>query len=225
MSKGLGSKLLRSLRYIFYCTTLNDLQEDIEYKRINFNKFLVSIPSGTSLYRLVREDDDPITPTGIGDGYPENRNGHRWVSTPHGFSPDIYRKMYYENEPQVIACGTGAVCMSLKSVTSFREVSNAKNMDLYKLILKKDIRVVDLELICKALRIRMPLSKEHHPVYHKFYGMHIRGIKFKTFKFDYSAPYSIKEENIIIYSDWFKEFKDIVSVEKVKKEEFPPPFL
>lgn len=218
MSEGLGRKLLRRLRYISYCATLNDLQEDIEYKRIDFNKFLVVILSGTSMYRLVKKDDDPIAPTGIGEGYPGNRDGHRWVSTPNGFLPEVYRKMYYENAPQVLASGTGAVCMSLKVATPFREVSNAQNMDLYKLTLKKDIQVVDLELICNALRIHTPLSKKRHPVYHKFYETHIRGIKFKTFQFGYTLHHAIEEENIIIYTDWFKEFKDIINVEKIKKE-------
>ena len=213
-------KIGRWIRYIFEYTTLDDLQEDIDCKRIDFNKYLVTVPSGASLYRLVKKGDDPIAPTGIGEGYPGNRNGHRWVSTPLGFSFELYRDMYYRNDPQLITCGTGAVAGSLSIVTPFREVGDTQNMDLYKLTLKKDIQVVDLELICKALRIPTPLSKERHPVYHKFYGTHIRGVKFRSFRAPYVSPSAPAEDNVIIYTDWFKDFKDSVDVKKIKNEPF-----
>lgn len=213
MLKRLCRKLGRQIRYILKYTSLNDLQEDIEQNKIDLNKYLVTIPSGTSTYRLVTKDDDPLAPTGIGEGYSGNRNGHRWISTPPGFLFESYRDMYYRNDPQLITAGTGGTCMSLNIKTPFMEISDVQDMDLYKLTLKKDIQVVDLELICKALRIPTPLSEERHPVYHKFYGTHIKGVRFKCFK-----PASVSDElNIIIYTDWFKEFKDIIDKEKIDK--------
>lgn len=215
-------KIGRRLRYIFHCTTLNDLQDDIENNRIDLNKYLVTTPAGTKMYRLVRKGDDPIAPTGIGEGYPGCRDGHRWISTPPGFSPEEYRKMYYNNDPQLITCGSGGTALSLCHAIPFKEVKDSENDDFYEITLKKDIQVVDLELICKALRIPTPLSNERHPVYHKFYGTHIPGIKFRSFKVSYVSPSAPEEDNVIIYTDWFKEFKDIVDVEKIEKEPFPP---
>ena len=211
----------RRLRYIFHCTTLNDLQDDIENNRIDFNKYLVTIPAGTKMFRLVK-GDDPIAPTGIGEGYPGCRDGHRWISSPPGFSPKEYRRMYYNNDSQLTVCGSGGEAFSLCRTTPFKEVRDSDDKNFYEITLKKEIQVIDLELICKSLRIPTPLSNERHPVYHKFYGTHIFGIKFRSFKTSYNFPSDLAEDNVFIYTDWFKEFKDIVAVEKIEKEPFLP---
>lgn len=215
-------KIHRRLRYIFNCTTLNDLQDDIENNRIDFNKYLVTVPSGTKMYRFVRKGDDPFAPTGIGEGYPECQDGHRWISSPPGFSPQEYRKKYYSHDSDLAICGSGGTTYSLCRAIARKEVKDAENDDFYEITLKNDIRVVDLELLCKALRIRTPLRSERHPVYHKFYGTHIYGVKFRSFKLPYTYPSMLEEYNIIIYTDWFKDFKDMVDQKKIEEE---PPNL
>ncbi len=209
-------KINRKIKYFFYCTTLDDLQDDIENKQIDFNKYLVTIPAGTKMYRFARKDDDPIAPTGIGEGYPGCRYGHRWISSPLGFSAEEYRKKHYSNDPDAVASGSGGTTYSFSPAIARKEVMNADSCDFYEITLKKDIQVVDLELICKGLRIPTPLSSERHPVYHKFYGTHIRGIKFRSFRLAGASPTRIEKANIFIYNDWFKEFKDIVDEKKIE---------
>lgn len=209
-------KIGRGIRYIFNCATLDDLQDDIKNKRINFDKYLVPISAGTKLYRFVRKGDDPLAPTGIGEGYPGCRDGHRWISTPPGFSPEEYRKKYYSNDSSLVRSGSGGTTYSLSPDIAYMEVKDAENMDFYEITLKKDIQVVDLKLICKALRIPTPLSSERHPVYHHFYGTHIHGIKFRSSKLSHITPSDTEEDNIIIYTDWFKEFKDIADKKKIE---------
>lgn len=208
-------KIGRWLRYVFYCTSLTDLQDDIEHKRIDFNKHLVTIPTGTPLTRLVKEGSNPVIPTGIGEGFPGCRDGHRFVSSQRDFSPELYG-IAQDLSVDTITMGTGSIILSMMPITAFKEVDNPQDKDWYELTLKSDIQVVELESICRALRIPYPLGSERHPVYHKFYGTHISGIRYKSFK----PGTSLDELNILIYTDWLEDFKDIVDQKKLDKKSF-----
>jgi len=107
---------------------------------------------------------------------------------------------------------TGATCYSNTPVTACLEVGDLKDKDLYKIILKSNIEVVDLDSICKAEGINKPyMPKDHTPFFHKLYGKHIKA-------FSFESAQNSNDYNLVLYNDWFKEFPQLVETELMDKD-------
>lgn len=161
------------------------------------NKHKIIIPAGTKLYRIVLKGTDPLKPTG---------KASRFAKEPPGYTIEKYQEAFEKG--MSIPVGTGANCYCESLPTAILEVGGkVKNQDIYMITLKSDIEVVDMDSICRAEGISKPITKERNEIWHRFYGKKVRGLRFKSSK-------NPNDYNIIIFPDWFREFKDIVEVEK-----------
>lgn len=206
--------LARKIRYWLYLTTMNDFGDDIDKKKIDFNKFLTEIKAGHHFYRFVTKDDDPLLPTG--------RRG-RFVSQREDVSLDDYRKLLNMGyDAEAFSVGSGAIGTIKSVATGYKEVENPENMDLYKLTLTAPLLVIDFERLRKAKRIPLRYTKPQHPTYQLFYGTRFNGILYRSSKEGYyPTPYSEQSEeyNLHIFVDWIKEYRILFEPKKIEKEE------
>lgn len=178
--------------------TINDINLD----NINLNEHITTIPAGSEWYRIVGTGQDPLKPTG---------RASRFATEPPQYTPEKYRTTL-DMGLSAIAIGTGANCFCETLPTAFLEAGgNVGNRDVYKITLKSKIKVVDMDSICKTEGISKPyITNERTEIWHKFYGKEVKGLRFESSK-------NPKDYNIVIFSDWFPEFKDIIKVEKINE--------
>jgi len=175
--------------------------DDINIDTIDLSKHLVTVHCGTKLYRIVHKGTDPLIPTG---------RESRFASQPPQYSPEVYKKAL--GMGTAISVGTGTSCFCESLATAKLEVGgHLQDKQAYEIILKSDITIVDMDSICRAEGINKPyITEERTEICHKFYGKKVKGLRYESSK-------NTKEYNIVIFPDWFPEFKSIVEVKKINE--------
>lgn len=171
---------------------------DIYLDAIDLDKHKITIPAGTKLYRIVSKGADPLKPTG---------KAARFAKEPAGYIFEKYQAALENGKAISIGTGASYFCESLP--TAILEVGgNIENEDVYIVTLKSDIEIIDMDSICKSEGVTKPyITEERSEIWHKFYGKKVNGLRYESSK-------SPSDYNIVIFPDWFKEFKNIVVVEK-----------
>ncbi len=180
--------------------------DDIDIDNMDLSKYKFIIPAGTKWYRTVLKGEDPFLPTG---------KASRFASEPPGFTVGGYRSALANG--QTVTAGTGADYFCEAIDTSVFEASgNLNDKDVYAVILKSDIELIDIDAICKAEGVSKPyMPEERTAVWHKFYGKKIKGLRVESAK-DHS------HYNIVIFPDWFLEFKKLVEKKQLDNASFMP---
>ncbi|MDP8253163.1 MAG: hypothetical protein P9X27_02055 [Candidatus Kaelpia aquatica] len=196
MVKSNIQKIVRKIRRSMWLNNLDDLLRDFD--EIDFSVHMITVPLGATWYRSINKGADPLSSTGA-----ENR----FVSQRPDYSFEKYQTAMSMGRETV--AGTGATCfVSVQSVIP-EEVVDFESKDCYKITLKEDIEIVDMDSICREKRISKPyMTEERHPVFQLFYGKKINGLKYESAKDPKAYCY-------VIYNDWFKKFRSIVTVEKI----------
>lgn len=185
------------LRKLIQIETKAKTVDDIDLNKVDFAKHKLTFHSGTVLYRIVHAGTDPLQPTG---------RYSRFVTEPMGFEPSkvLLRVPGYAH--------TGAACYSPCLVTACLEARDLKNKDIYKITLKSDIEINDLDSICLTENVSKPyMPKEWTDFFDSLYGYHLKGLRFESAQNSY-------EYSIVIYHDWFKEFPSIVDKQLMDKD-------
>jgi len=176
--------------------------DDINLDSIDFNKHRITISRSTKLYRAVYKGADPLTPTG---------KKSRFATEPLGYTMESYQVAYERGVAVLAGTGTNCFCESLPAAI-LEAGGSLDDKDVYELIIKLDFDVVDMDSVCKAEGVGKPyITAERKEIWHKFYGRRIKGLRFESSK-DY------KVYNIVIFPDWFKEFKDYVKIKRINKD-------
>lgn len=171
--------------------------DDIGINKINLDKHKIKIPSGIELYRIVPKGADPLKPTG---------KASRFAKEPPGYTFKKYQAAL-ENGT-AIHVGTGATCYCEAIPTAILEVNNKlEDKDIWKITLKSDIELIDMDSICKAEGVSKPYAAERTEIWHNFYGKKVNGLRYESSK-------NPTDYNIVIFPDWFKKIKEVVDVEK-----------
>ncbi len=178
----------------------NKRVDEINLGAIDLDKHKITISAGTKLYRIVRKGADPLKPTG---------KASRFAKEPPGYSLEKYQEALEIG--RAISVGTGASYFCEFLPTAISEVGgNIEGKDVYIMTLKSDIEIIDVDSICKAEGVNKPyISEERSEIWHKFYGKRVNGLRYESSK-------SPTDYNIVIFPDWFKEFKNVVIVKKSK---------
>lgn len=173
--------------------------DDINLDKIDLNQHKKIILAGSVWYRLVHKGTDPLKPTG---------KASRFACEPPGYSLEKYSKAF--DEGIAISAGTGSTYFCEVINVARAEVSNPEKRDAYKVTLKSDIEVIDIDHICIAEGVGKPyISEVRHPIFHQFYGKNgVMGVYLESAK-DY------KFHNLVIFIDKFPKFRDMVYIERI----------
>ena len=172
--------------------------DDIDLDSVDLSKHTKVIPSGTKLYRIVLKGIDPLKPTG---------KENRFASEPPGYTFEKYQAALQDDIAIITGTGSTSLCTTVR--TARLEIgSDWVNRETYKITLISDIEIVDMDSICEAERIYERHTGERTGIWHEFYGKKIKGLRYRSSK-------NPDDYNIVIFPDWFKEFHNIVKVEKI----------
>ncbi len=173
--------------------------EDIDVDTIDLAKHEVTIYAGTKLYRIVPKGIDPLKPTG---------KASRFAKELPGYSREKYALAY--NLGHAVLFGTSAVCLSFTPATALLEIGgNNAASDTFEIILKEDIKIINMDSICEAENVSKPyITDERSEVWHQFYGRGVTGLKHESAK-------NPKDYNLVVFPDNFPKFLKIVIVKKL----------
>lgn len=179
----------------------NKKVDEINLDAIDLNKHKTTIPTGTMLYRIVAAGADPLKPTG---------KTSRFAKQPPGYTFERYQAALENGKAILVGTGANYFCESLP--TAIQEVGgDVEGKDVYTIILKSDIEIIDMDSVCKAEGVSKPyISEERSAIWDKFYGKKVNGLRYESSK-------NYADYNIVIFPDWFKEFKNIVVVKKCER--------
>jgi len=163
--------------------------DKFDVNKINFEKAVTVLKKNTIIYQIVPEGELPLTATG---------KANRFVSQDPHLTIAKYRAG--------AVAGTGGTFASLSLSTAFKEIGGYFKKDWYKITLKECIEAYDIEKIFKQQHIRIP--EERHPVYQEFYGT-------KKFAYIYPSFKDFGEKNIVIFTDWRRDYKNLFHIEKI----------
>lgn len=175
--------------------------DEINLDTIDLDKHKITIPAGTKLYRICRKGANPLKPTG---------KASRFAKEPPSYTFEKYQAALENGKAISIGTGANYFCVSLP--TAIQEVGgDTKDKEVYMITLKLDIEIIDMNSICKAEGISKPyITEERAGIWHKFYGKKVNGLRYESSK-------NPADYNVVIFPDWFKEFKNIVVVEKCER--------
>lgn len=175
--------------------------DEINLDAIDLNKHKIIVPAGTMLYRIIPTGADPLKPTG---------KTSRFAKQPPGYIFERYQAALENGRAILVGTGANYFCESLP--TAIQEVGgDVEGKDVYMITLKSSIEIIDMDSICKAEGISKPyISEERSEIWNKFYGKKVNGLRYESSK-------NPADYNIVIFPDWFKEFKNIVVVDKCVK--------
>ena len=144
--------------------------DDIDIDRVDLDKHKINISSGTELYRIVPKGVDPLKPTG---------EASRFAKEPSGYTFEKYQEAL-ENGTAVLV-GTGATYYCESMPIAILEVNNKlEDKDIWRVTLKSNIEVIDMDFICKAEGVPKPYTAERTEIWHKFYGKKINGLRYES---------------------------------------------
>ena len=165
----------------------------LDFSKIDFQKHIVQLPTGTTLYRIAHPGVDVLRASG---------RAMRFVTEPTGFNADNY-------VPGMVKAGSGVFCLS-SSLETARLESERENGDEYQIILNEPLDVCDLDSICSEQGIGdLYMSELDDECFKRFYGPRIKALRYKSKE----NPTSY---NVAIFSDWFPDFNKTVTIKKLK---------
>jgi hypothetical protein len=175
--------------------------DDFNFDGINFNKHKITILKGAVMYRFCHKGSDPLKPTG---------KASRFASEPGGYTFEGYSQAFDKGVTNAILVGTGSTYFCETIPTACLEVGSTQKKDLYKITLKKDIELINIDSICESIGVDKPyITEERHPFFHKFYGIKkVNGVYLESAK-------NPIHHNYVIFLDKFPEFRNIVEKEKM----------
>ncbi len=178
---------------------MNKKIDDINIDNIELDKHKIVIPSGTALYRAVPIGTDPLRPTG---------KASRFAKEPPSYTFEKYQAALENGTAILVGTGANYYCETIS--TAVMEVGGVlKDKEIYKITLKSNIEVVDMDSICKSEGVSKPHTGDRTEIWHKFYGKKVNGLRYESSK-------NLDDYNLVIFPDWCKNFRDIVEVEKSK---------
>ncbi len=167
----------------------------LDFSKIDFQKHIVQLPTGTILYRIVHPGVDLLKASG---------RTMRFVTEPPGFNAGGY-------VPGIVSAGSGVFCFS-SSLETARLEAKRENNDEYQVILNEPLDAHDLDSICREQGIGdLYMQELEDKNFTQFYGTKIKSLRHKSKE----NPNSY---NVVIFSDWFPEFNKMVTVERLTKE-------
>lgn len=172
--------------------------DDINVDELDLSLHRTAIPKGTVLYRITPRGKDPLKPTG---------KECRFAKEPPQYAPQKYEAAI--DQGTAVLCGTGNVCFSLSLATVRKEVGkDLEGEETYKITLKSDIEVVDIDSICRAEGVGKPyITEERTEFWHRFYGRGVNGLRYPSAK-------NTEDYNIVIFPDNFPRYRDVFLAEK-----------
>jgi len=179
--------------------------DDINLSKIDINKHTFILKAGTILFRVIIGTYDPRIPTG---------QENRCAKNPNNVTPQQYQTFFLDGHGAV--CGTGNVFFSLTEITASKEVKKRYSADklslavAHKIILNKDIPVVDTISICSSEGVD-PTPGEDQQFWHYFYGPPIRAQALKL-----KSSVDPGGENIVFFPDNIPDYLNTISKENAQ---------
>jgi len=171
------------------------------------SQYMMTLTVNTELYRFVYPGSGATLPTGKAA-----RTVFEDTTLPYNINQ--YQEKYAKGiNFASIHTGNTFYSSCIQGAWNETAADEPKEKDWYKIVIKKEFKIMDMDVMCNSLGFSRPYIVENHPVFDEFYGYRLKGLRHQSYKYP-------EGDTVVIFNDWFRDFNDYIEEVPLDKNKY-----